>query len=333
MAGYIGAGPGRRKGGRRTADNTAAANNVASSDSADLLSILRHGWIWRINLASKSDLPSFAEYFWPAIEAMKAKGGSVTIEEMEEGVANRMAISEELRAIPHGDGPRTQFQYELAWVRTYLKKAGAAENSERGVWSLTDFGEQLTRNQAEQIPNQVRAGEQSRRKLKPSSSKEDLIVAEEAVEIWTDLLLTQLLVMKADSFERLGQRLLRESGFTRVEVTGRSGDGGIDGIGTLRVNLVSFHVLFQCKRWKGGVGAKEVRDFRGAMIGRADKGLIITTGHFTADARKEATRDGAPAIDLVDGDALCLLLKDLKLGLQVKQVEEVTVINDFFKAI
>ena len=150
---------------------------------------------------------------------------------------------------------------------------------------------------------------------------------------WQESTLRAIAHIKADAFERLCQRILRESGFTRVEVTGRSGDGGIDGVGVLRVNLVSFHVLFQCKRWKGSVGASVVRDFRGAMVGRADKGLIITTSAFTADARREATRDGAPAIDLLDGDALCQLLKQLKLGIKVKLVEDVEVEPSFFNSI
>lgn len=283
-------------------------------------------------MVKKSDLPAFQEYFWPSIEVLKERGGSATLEEMEDGVAERMQLSDELRALPHGEGSRTQFQYELAWVRTYLKKAGYAENSERGVWSLTDEGERATRKQAELIPTRVRELKRSQKVAElPASGQSDEGNTEEAT--WSDQLLSELSKIKADAFERLAQRLLRESGFTRVEVTGRSGDGGIDGIGTLRVNLVSFHVLFQCKKWKGGVGAKEVRDFRGAMVGRADKGLIITTGHFTADARREATRDGAPAIDLVDGETLCHLLKDLRLGVQVCQVESVTIISDFFKSI
>ncbi|WP_235757121.1 restriction endonuclease [Paracoccus salsus] len=119
--------------------------------------------------------------------------------------------------------------------------------------------------------------------------------------------------MPPDGFERLAQRLLREAGFTKVEVRGKSGDGGIDGVGVLRVNLVSFQVYFQCKRWKGSVGAKEIRDFRGALQGRADKGLLITTGHFTSQASDEATRDGAIAIDVIDGDRLCELLKENRL--------------------
>ncbi|MDP3659638.1 restriction endonuclease [Phenylobacterium sp.] len=155
----------------------------------------------------------------------------------------------------------------------------------------------------------------SENRLKPASAEAD----------WRAELLGVLALMPSDGFERLCQHLLREAGFTKVEVTGRSGDGGIDGAGVLRVNLLSFRVFFQCKRWKGSVGPGVVRDFRGAMVGRADKGLILTTGVFTAEARREATRDGAPLIDLVDGEALCDLLKLHVIGVQVRNVEEVVV--------
>ena len=147
---------------------------------------------------------------------------------------------------------------------------------------------------------------------------------------WQDLLLDCLLKMNPGAFERLCQKILRESGFIKVDVTGRSGDGGIDGIGVLRINLLSFHVFFQCKRWKGSVGASAIRDFRGAMVGRADKGLVMTTGTFTADARKEATRDGAPAIDLVDGEDLCDLLKRLRIGVSTQKVEHVFIEQQAF---
>jgi restriction system protein len=144
--------------------------------------------------------------------------------------------------------------------------------------------------------------------------------------------LTQNLAPAA--FERLVQRLLRESGFTQVEVTGRSGDGGIDGRGIARINgLMSFHVLFQCKRYKGSVGAGEMRDFRGAMMGRADKGLFITTGTFSPAAVKEATRDGAPPIDLLDGTELAEKLKDLSIGIVTKTVQVHTVDEAWFSNI
>jgi restriction system protein len=152
-------------------------------------------------------------------------------------------------------------------------------------------------------------------------------------EEWRDILLSVVQAMSPASFEKLCQRVLRESGFTRVEVTGRSGDGGIDGIGVLRIALLSFHVFFQCKRYKGTVGAAAIRDFRGAMVGRTDKGLFITTGSFTPDAKREATRDGAPVLDLIDGEALCAILKDLSLGVSTRQVEEVSIDPSWFSSL
>jgi restriction system protein len=153
---------------------------------------------------------------------------------------------------------------------------------------------------------------------------------------WRDELLETLLEMDPSAFERLVQRLLRECGFVQVEVLGRSGDGGIDGKGIMRLGgLLSFHVIFQCKRYRDTVGAGHVRDFRGAMVGRADKGLLITTGNFSKDATREATRDGAPAIDLIDGDQLVEKLKELELGVRTKkvEVEEVTVDRDWILGI
>ncbi len=279
-------------------------------------------------MPDKSDLPSFEKYFPPTVQSMKQRGGSATIEELEEDVAKIMNLPEPILAIPHKTGTRSQFQYELAWVRTYLKKAGLAENSARGVWSLTDAGEKISDKELLLIPKKVRWARKAKDQEPPHLDNEEAIEPD-----WQEQTLSALATMKPDAFERLSQRILRESGFTRVQVSGRSGDGGIDGIGVLRVNLVSFHVLFQCKRWKGSVGASVVRDFRGAMVGRADKGLIITTGTFTADARREATRDGAPAIDLVDGEVICGLLKDLKLGVTVTLVEEVQVDPHFFSSI
>lgn len=283
-------------------------------------------------MPTKSDLPSFESYFKPTVECVKARGGSMTIEEMEEVVAAAMGLTDELRAVPHGDGPRSQFDYELAWVRTYLKKVGAMENSERGVWRLTPAGAATGEAELAAVPRRVR--EADRQKRLERDAAPEIEATEDSVEInWKDKILAALLGIAPDAFERLCQRILRESGFTKVEVTGRSGDGGIDGTGVLRVNLLSFHVLFQSKRIKGSVGAPVIRDFRGAMVGRADKGLVITTGSFTPEARREATRDGAPAIDLVDGDGLCDLLKQLKLGVVIRLVEEVDVDPQYFNGV
>jgi len=144
--------------------------------------------------------------------------------------------------------------------------------------------------------------------------------------------LEALLALHPAAFEHLAQRLLREAGFLRAPVTGRTGDGGIDGLGIYQLSLLSFPVFFQCKRYRGSVGSSAVRDFRGAMAGRGDKGLLITTGTFTADSRAEASRDGAPLIDLIDGDRLCDLLRTYQLGVTttVREVEDVTVNTDFW---
>ncbi|MGY6552020.1 MAG: restriction endonuclease [Erythrobacter sp.] len=132
-----------------------------------------------------------------------------------------------------------------------------------------------------------------------------------------------LRALSPQGFEHFCKRLLRESGFCEVHVTGKVGDEGIDGYGTLEINaLVSFKVLFQCKRYKGSVGAPEVRDFRGAMLGRADKGIILTTGTFTADAKREASRDGVPPVELIDGLKLVGLMENLELGVSPRIIYE-----------
>lgn len=183
--------------------------------------------------------------------------------------------------------------------------------------------------------------EQSRRERQGKTEAVDIDerrtepeTGEEEIASWRETLMATLLEMHPDAFERLCQRVLRESGFIQVEVTGRSGDGGIDGHGIVRLaGLISFPVIFQCKRYRNTISSSVVRDFRGAMVGRADKGLIITTGSFTRDASLEATRDGAPPIDLIDGEQLIDKLKDLKLGIVTKQVEVVEVNTEWFAAI
>lgn len=287
---------------------------------------------------SLDKVPKFSEFLYPILQALKALGGSGTIDEIVEKVVELEHISPEVQQVLHSDQKQPAFSYRMAWARTYLKRVGAVLNSSRGVWTLTEKGGQLTARDCSVIPAQVRKEKYEQRKLKNAKggNKEngnEELDEEEVEGEWKDTLLAVLLKLKPAAFERLAQRLLREAGFVKVEVTGKSGDGGIDGIGILRVNLVSFTILFQCKRFKDSVGPSVVRDFRGAMQGRCDKGLIITTGTFTAEAKKEATRDGAPAIDLIDGDSLCDLLKQLRLGVEVEQVEAVSVDEKWFDAI
>lgn len=287
-------------------------------------------------------LPNLPGMMLATIEALRDLGGSATIQELDERVIELEGVTEPEQAFQmrnHENRPRVN--YYLAWSRTYLKRGNAIENSSRGVWALTEQGSAINRlEQTKAIYDQVNLEEREKAKAKRHVTKETKAPIEEVsdagpddVEDWKGKLLAVVGAMHPSAFERLSQRLLREAGFTKVEVRGKSGDGGIDGLGILRVSLVSFQVYFQCKRWTGSVGSKEIRDFRGAVQGRADKGLFITTGHFTSQASDEATRDGAIAIDLIDGDRLCELLKENSLGVETTMIEKVTIHSDWFSNI
>ena len=286
-------------------------------------------------------IPQYHELMWPALQVTKALGGSATVREMNERVVESQGFSEEQQDVPHGEGRMSELEYRLHWARTHLKGIGALENSSRGVWAITEHGRSIGQKEMQVETKKWRDQLRTSRKAISAEaaetgeeSAEDVGPTDEATEAtWKDTLIACLLEMSPAGFERLAQRILREAGFINVIVTGKSNDGGIDGMGTYRPSLVSFPTYFQCKRYKGPVPPAAVRDFRGAMSGRGEKGLLITTSSFSAEAQKEASRDGAPPIDLVDSDRLCDLLKDYHLGVDVKlrQLEEVNVNPAFFK--
>lgn len=270
-------------------------------------------------------VPKYDLLFNPLLDSLRELGGSASINELEQQIAQRLNLSDKDISQIH-KGNRTKLSYNLAWARTYLKKAGLLDNSERGIWSLTNAGEQsknVKSAEIRQIVNQALA------KVNIEDSDES---SEDIAKLnWEDELLEQIKSLSPKAFERLSQRILRESGFVQVEVTGKSGDGGIDGKGVVRLNLLSFHVHFQCKRYKENVTPDKVRDFRGAMVGRSDKGLLITTGRFTPEARREANRDGAPPLELIDGQELVTMLKNLRLGVNVRMVESVEIDSRWFE--
>ena len=277
-------------------------------------------------------IPQYHEMMWPVLTALKELGGSATVKEMYEQVVKDEGYTEDQQQVLTKDKRMPEIQYRLHWARTHLRAVGAIENSARGVWTLTEHGKRLSPAEMQDQVKAWRAADRARRQARKAAADAAADDGEEETPDWWDALLAQLLAVSPEGFERLAQRILREAGFTNVTVLGRPGDGGIDGVGTYRPSLVSWPVYFQCKRYKGTVPARDVRDFRGAMAGRGEKGLFITTGSFTRDAQNEANRDGAPPIDLVDGEQLCDLLKDYGLGVTVQQRIEydVTVIPPFF---
>lgn len=276
----------------------------------------------------------FTRYMNPVLDALRNLDGSARPPEVYDWVAEHLPISDAERAERNRSGG-SRFENDVAWVRFYLARAGYIDSSRRGVWSLTELGRSCGSLTDEQISSLIRAVQtQAPEAEAPHISDEQIEAAvSEQVEQappesinrdYREVTLDILQSLPPGGFERLCQRLLRESGFQQVKVTGRSGDGGIDGIGILQINpFVSFKVLFQCKRWGTAVGPSVVRDFRGAMMGRADKGLILSTGAFTPDAKAEAVRDGVPPIELVDGQDLITLFEQLELGLSPRTTYEV----------
>jgi len=293
--------------------------------------------------ALDQSIPNQFDLMWPTIQALKALGDSATIGEIVQRVIADEGFSEEQQAVKRRTGDHmSKIEYRLAWARNGLKLIGAIENSARGVWTITEHGKSFP--SAEALVASVKAWRseynktyQARKRSETQAEGVDDDDLDEVIDAaiepdWRERVLDRLLQLSPGAFERLAQRLLREADFRDVEVLGKSGDGGIDGVGDLRISLVSFPVYFQCKRYKDSVGASAVRDFRGAMAGRGEKGLLITTSTFTREARQEASRDGAPPIELITGQELAELLRKYDLGVLTSQriVEDVSVDVLFF---
>ena len=285
----------------------------------------------------KSDLPTYDQLMLPTIQWLKEEGGSSRRQEIVLGVAILKDLSDAHLDVRYDTSGVPIFADRVSWALSYLKMGGATDNSQRGVWSLTELGWQIdSEDQVNSLLKDVISekdpGTTSFQVGRDGDDKNPALVEVPAPygEAWKGHLLEQLLGMSPNAFERLTQRLLREAGFRDVEVLGRSGDRGIDGVGVLRLSLVSFPVFFQCKRYRGQIVPSDVRDFRGAMTGRGEKGLLVTTGTFTSEAIKEANRDGAPPVELIDGEDLCDLLKQYELGVEMQMVERVEIDPDFF---
>lgn len=258
-----------------------------------------------------------AKFVNPVLNALKCLGNSGRPAEVCAAVVRDMGLEGSPILEETLKSGVSKFENKIAWVRLYLVRARYIDRSQRGVWALTEKGRNsppLSAEEANKLVLEVQRQDKKATESGDSQSEEEddtSDVAPEGSEYKAELL-EIIRGLSPRGFEQLCQRLLRESGFEQVIVTGRSGDGGIDGIGVLKVNaFVAFKVLFQCKRYAGTVSSTEVCNLHGAMQGRADKGIILTTGTFTAAAMKEAVRDGVPPIELVDGERLVGLFEEL----------------------
>lgn len=284
-----------------------------------------------------NQIPHYSDLFNPTLSAIRTLGGSATVAEIESQVIKDLDLSDAAVQVLGGNG-QTVLYNRLASVRSALKKCDVIDYSSRGVWAFTSNGVntetvdpvEVIRVVNEYHRNRQQGGAVEQPAFEPEAS-DDLPPDSDT---WRATLLETLRNIPPVAFERLCQRLLRESGFVEVEVTKPSGDGGIDGHGRIRLaGLISFSVVFQCKRYSGSVGPEAVQAFQGAVQGQADRGMFLTTGTFTRNARQTATRPGAVPIDLIDGELLVDKLKELGLGVSTRRVEEVVVDADWFSAI
>lgn len=270
----------------------------------------------------------------PVFVALHALGGSGTVKEINDKIIETLKLPDSVVDILHDPNRSTQteLEYQLAWARTYLKKYGAIENCSKGVWAITsNFLSEKTID-AKEVQKRASSPKKVETEVVKEISEINIIDDPEEIQPWKAKLIEVLHNMDPWGFERLAQRLLRECGFTQVQVTKKTGDGGIDGTGKLKINgIFSFNVAFQCKRYKGSVSAGDIRDFRGSLATNIEKGVFITTGSFTKAAREEASEQGKQQIDLIDGDEFMNKLAEYSIGL--KEVKSYDIDENFFRNI
>ena len=302
-------------------------------------------------------VPRYNELMNPLFAALKTLGGSGSNNEILNQVIKDLAIPDEVVDILHGDRQNmTELSYQLNWAKTYLKKYGILTNNERGVWaiktecmSLETLDEKMIVTDVVQKTRKQRQVEKEKlatefdpitvgipftddTPLTDDDPANDGVDTPDEMKPWREMLAYILQHMDPYGFERLAQRILRECSFSDVQVTQKSGDGGIDGYGKLSINgIFSLNVAFQCKRYKGSVGAGEIRDFRGSLPTNIEKGVMITTGTFSKAARDEACSPGKQQIDLIDGEALIDIIAKYQIG--VKPVITYEIDEEFFAQI
>ena len=279
------------------------------------------------------NIPSPENLIIPCFNALKQLGGSGTINEIYNKVVENLKLSEtELSIMQTETGSQTKVAYNLAWARTYLKKFGAINNPMRSIWEISNNFKDIMFTKEDVINNKIgyinrqKCDQQKNKSFDLSLKSCDVI---EELTPWNDRLMQVLYKMNPYSFEKLAQLILRKIGLDQVVITKKSNDGGVDGYGVFRLNgIISFNIAFQCKRYKGSVSAAAVRDFRGSITADIEKALMITTGTYTQDAKKEASSAGKIKIDLIDGNELVEKLVELRIG--IKESNTYIVDEEFF---
>jgi restriction system protein len=286
-------------------------------------------------------IPDYERLMLPLLEVV-ADGQTWTLRECRDALASRFDLTdaEALEMIPSGLTPL--FNSRVHWAKTYLGKAGLVDSPARGTVRITDRGlsvlaEDLTALSTALLTErfeEMRAWRASSRRSAAAPAQEsdaplsgltpDELIQESYARIRAAIqsdLLDRVHSMPPERFEKLVLDLLLGLGYGgpagTAEHLGRSGDGGLDGV--IRQDKLGLErVYVQAKRWQASVGSSAVREFAGSLAAnRADKGVIITTSSFTADAVSDAEKF-AGRIVLVDGAQLVQLMYEVGIGVSVE---------------
>ncbi len=298
-------------------------------------------------------VPDFQSHMLPMLE-LAGDGNVHSLAEARDVLAARFALTDADRAELLPSGRQRRFDNRVAWAKVYLEQAGLLSTPKRGHFLVTENGRALLRQRPERIDigvlEQFEAFREFRsRRAEPSATpsheavSEAVATPEEALEsayqsIRAQLAEELLARVKAASpsfFETLVIELLTRMGYGsgRADASraiGGSGDEGIDGI--INEDRLGLDVIYiQAKRWEGTVGRPELQKFVGALHGkRARKGVFVTTGSFSADAR-DYVASIDPRVVLIDGRALALFMIDLNIGVTPRATYELKRLDsDFF---
>ena len=287
----------------------------------------------------QAGLPTFPGMRSAVLSVMRTIPLPVHRTKIGDFVADHFDLNEQQRAVrePGKGASRSYVHWVSEWACNDLKHIGVCEQPARGLYQLTQLGRVISNEEVERLHRKRGREERAKRKaearLTNESESNEVELDEYLDDDWTRQLLDRLGGMSPQGFEHLSGALLEAAGFHGVSVTRQTGDGGIDAVAVYRPQgLISFRTTVQCKRWSGGVGSDRVQAFQGASMGKADRGILITTGHFTSAAKAQAQAPGAFPIDLVDGEALCELLREHSIGVRTieRKVEDIVVDQAYF---
>jgi restriction system protein len=299
-------------------------------------------------------IPDYQTVMLPLIETL-ADGRERTMRELTDLLAVQFDLTDQEREEPLPSGQQSVFTNRVAWAKTHLKYAGLLENPARGRVQISELGRQVLREKPESINVKLLKRFSSYRDFVSRSApgRQEIPESIAAVEdrrtplelidtsfqslrkATTEELLSRLKQCSPGFFESVVVRLLLAMGYGGVaghgSVTGKSGDGGIDGV--IKQDKLGLDVVcIQAKRWEGPVGRPVIQGFAGSMdYIRAKKGVILTTSTFTKEARDFVERIEGKKVVLIDGDELADLMIEHRLGVvTVKTYELREVSNDFF---